>query len=125
MLVGHDIALTEETVGCGLEVHRHLGPGLLESVYETALCIELGAAGLPFKRQIGVPLHYKGTLISEHRPDLVVADRVIVEVKSIERLDRIHMAQMLTYLRVAGLRTGLILNFNSAMLKHGIRRVVL
>lgn len=124
MLVGHDIALTEE-IGCGLEVHKHLGPGLLESVYETALCIELGAAGLPFKRQLGVPLHYKGTLISEHRPDLVVADRVIVEIKSNERLDRIHMAQMLTYFARGWSGTGLILNFNSAMLKHGIRRVVL
>ena len=81
-------------------------------------------AALPFKRQIGVPLYYKGTLISEHRPDLVVDERVIVEVKSIERLDRIHLAQMLTYLRVTGLRTGLILNFNSAFLKHGVRRVI-
>ena len=83
------------------------------------------AARLSFKRQIGVPLYYKGTLISEHRPDLVVENRVIVEIKSIERLDRIHIAQMLTYLRVTELRTGLILNFNSAVLKQGMRRVIL
>ena len=86
--------------------------------------MEFSAARLSFKRQIGVPLYYKGTLISEHRPDLVVEDRVIVEIKSIERLDRIHMAQMLTYLRVTELRTGLILNFNSAVLRQGIRRVI-
>ena len=74
---------------------------------------------------IRVDPYYKGQLISEHRPDLVVADRVIVEVKSVERFDPIHMAQMLTYLRITGLRTGLVLNFNSAMLKHGVRRVIL
>jgi len=125
MLYGDDTQLTEQVIGCAVEVHRQLGPGLLESVYETAICIELTAAGLSFKRQVGVPLFYKGTLISEHRPDLVVDDRVIVEVKSVERLDPVHTAQMLTYLRVAELRTGLILNFNTAMLKHGIRRVIL
>jgi len=120
-----DNAATERIIGCALEVHRELGPGLLESVYESALCIELEAAGLPFKRQVGVPLRYKGHLISEHRPDLVVADQVIVEVKSIERLHPVHMAQMITYLRVCHLRVGLLLNFNSAVLKHGIRRVML
>jgi len=87
-------------------VHRHLGPGLLESVYESALCLEFAVAGLAFKRQISVPLFYKGQLLSEHRPDLVVADSVIVEVKAIDHLDRIHTAQMLTYLRVTGLRVG-------------------
>ena len=125
MLYGNDTELTETVIRCGVEVHRHLGPGLLESVYETAICIEFTAAGLSFTRQIGVPLYYKGALISEHRPDLVVADRVIVEIKSVERVDPVHTAQVLTYLRVAGLRTGLILNFNTAMLKHGIRRVIL
>jgi GxxExxY protein len=125
MLAGDEILLTDRILACAIEVHRHLGPGLLESIYESALCVEFNAAGLSFKRQIGNPLYYKGTLISEHRPDLVVADRVIVEVKSVERFDRIHMAQLVTYLRVTGLRTGLILNFNSAMLKHGIRRVIL
>ena len=115
--------LTERIVRCAIEVHRHLGPGLLESVYENALCIELNAEGVAFKRQIGIPLFYKGQLISEHRPDLVVDDLVIVEVKSIQRLEPVHMAQMLTYLRVTGLRVGLILNFNNAVMKNGIRRV--
>ena len=112
-------------MGCAIEVHRQLGPGLLESVYETAFSIELAAVGLSFKRQVGIPLLYKGQLISEHRPDLIVEDVVIVEIKSIERLQQIHMAQMLTYLRVTQLRVGLILNFNSAVMKQGIRRVTL
>jgi GxxExxY protein len=93
-------------------------------VYESALCIELRDARISFKRQIGVPLYYKGELISEHRPDLVVEDRVVVEIKSVERFDPIHLAQMITYLRVTGLPVGLILNFNTAMRKNGIRRVV-
>ena len=124
MLYGDDNAITERIIGCAVEVHSHLGPGLLESVYETALCIELSDAQLPFQRQTGIPLYYKGQLISEHRPDLIVAERVVVEVKSVERYDQIHTAQMLTYLRVTQLRTGLILNFNSAWLKSGIRRVM-
>ena len=104
-------------------MHRHLGPGLLESIYESALCFELRTAGVVFKRQIGVPLFYKGVLLSEHRPDLVVAEAVIVEVKAVARLDEIHMAQMLTC-RETSYHIGLILNFNSAV-KHGVRRVIL
>ncbi|MET0165097.1 MAG: GxxExxY protein [Vicinamibacterales bacterium] len=122
---GLHASLTEQIIGCAMEVHRQLGPGLLESIYESALCFELRTAGMLFKRQIGVPLFYKGMLLSEHRPDLVVAEAVIVEVKAVDRLDEIHMAQMLTYLRVTGLHIGLILNFNSAVLKHGVRRVIL
>ena len=122
---GIQATLTQQILKCAIEVHRHLGPGLLESIYESALCFELTAAGLPFKRQIGVPLYYKGFLLSEHRPDLVVADSVIIEVKAVERFDRIHTAQMLTYLRVTGLRVGLVLNFNTALLTHGVRRVIL
>ncbi len=122
---GLHAATTRRVVGCAIEVHRHLGPGLLESVYEAALSLELSDAGLPFERQVGIPLHYKGRLIGERRPDLVVDGAVIVEVKSVEQLAPIHMAQMLTYLRVSGLRVGLVLNFNSTMLKEGIRRIVL
>ena len=92
---------------------------------ESAICIELADAGLTFARQVGIPLYYEGTLISEHRPDLIVASRVVVEIKSVERLDPIHTAQLLTYLRVTGLKTGLVVNFNSALLKHGVRRVLL
>jgi len=120
-----DTTTTDRIIGCAIEVHKHLGPGLLESVYESALCIELTANSLPFKRQIGIPLYYKGELISEHRPDLIVDDKVIVEIKTVDCLAPIHMAQILTYLRVTSLRIGLILNFNSPTMKHGIRRVVL
>ena len=100
--------LTEKIIGCAIEVHRVLGPGLPEAVCETALCIELESRGLPFKRQVGVPVYYKGELISEHRPDLVVADEVIVEVKSIERIAEVHVAQVRTYLRITSLHLSLI-----------------
>jgi len=86
--------LSEEIVRCAIEVHRELGPGLLESVYETALSIELKSAGLDVKRQVGIPLYYKGELISEHRPDLIVGDQIVVEIKSIARFDPIHLAVM-------------------------------
>ena len=118
-------ALTERIIGCGIEVHRHLGPGLAEAAYESALCIELKLAHLEFVRQVGVPLFYKGVLIAEHRPDLVVASSVVVEVKSVERLHALHTSQMLTYLRVTHLTIGLVLNFNTPVLREGIRRVVL
>lgn len=86
---------------------------------------ELHVAGITTKRQIGIPLYYKGMLLSEHRPDLIVGERVVVEVKSIERFDRIHIAQLLTYLRITDLKVGLLLNFNSAFIRQGIRRVML
>jgi GxxExxY protein len=117
--------LTRRIIGCGLEVHRRLGPGLLENVYESALCIELRTQGLNYERQIGIPLYYRDELISEHRPDLIVEKEVIVEVKSVERLSPLHWAQVLTYLRVSGLRVGLLLNFNSPTLRAGTRRIVL
>ena len=117
--------LTEQIIGCAIEVHRHLGPGLLESVYESALCIELKSVGLPFTRQIGVPVFYKGELIAEHRPDLIIRDEVIVEIKSVERFNPVFLAQMLTYLRITGLHVGLVLNFNRAVMKDGVRRVSL
>ena len=117
--------LTGRIVGCAIEVHRHLGAGLLESVYESALCQELLLQGLSFRRQAMVPLCYKDEPISAHRLDLIVEDAVVVEIKSVRRLEPIHLAQMLTYLRVAGLHVGLLLNFNSVVMKDGIRRVAL
>jgi GxxExxY protein len=125
MLIGRDTQLTERIIGCGIEVHKHLGPGLSESVYESALCIELREANIPFTRQIGIPVYYKGVLISEYRPDLIAAERIVIEVKSVEHLGPIHTSQMLTYLKVSQLKTGLLLNFNTAVLRHGIRRVLL
>ena len=117
-------ALSEKIIGCAIEVHREFGPGLLESAYETALCMELKNAGLRVARQVGIPLYYKGELISEHRPDLIVEDQIVVEIKSIARFEPIHMAVMLTYLRVTGLHAGLLLNFNTPFLNQGIKRVM-
>lgn len=117
--------LTDRIISCAIEVHRHLGPGLPESVYETALGIELADAGLTFTRQVGIPVYYKGRVISEHRPDLVVENTIVVEVKSVEQLAAIHTAQVLTYLRITSLHVGLLLNFNSPVMKAGVRRVVL
>jgi GxxExxY protein len=117
--------LTERIIGCAIEVHRQLGPGLLEGTYESALCIELNSAGLKHVRQPIFPVVYKGQSIGEYRLDLVVKDLVVVELKSVERFDPIFEAQVLTYLRVAGKKVGLLMNFNSRLLRDGIRRFVL
>lgn len=117
--------LTGRIIGAAIEVHRYLGPGLLESVYESALCLELTERSLSFARQGGIPLYYKGHLLSEHRPDLVVERSVVVEIKSVQRLEPIHVAQTLTYMRVLELRIGLLFNFNTVVLGHGIRRLIL
>ena len=117
-------ALSNAVIRSAIEVHRELGPGLLESVYETALCVELRASGVDVQRQVGIPLFYKGELISEHRADLIVANRIVVEIKSISRFDPIHTAVMLTYLRIAQLRLGLLLNFNTPVMKQGIKRII-
>ena len=121
---GFAVDTTEQIIACAIEVHRHLGPGLLESVYESAMCLELKTVGLPFARQVGVPVHYKGELIAEHRPDLVVSDLVVVEIKSVEQFNTVFVAQMLTYLQITGLRVGLILNFNRPVMRDGIKRVM-
>ena len=117
--------LTERIIGCAIEVHRVLGPGLLEAIYEAALAMEFEAAGLRFQRQLVIPVYYKQRPIGEHRLDLLVEDAVIVELKSVERFDPLFEAQVLTYLRLSGKRRGLLLNFNSRLLKDGIRRFVL
>jgi GxxExxY protein len=117
--------LTERIIGCAIEVHRQLGPGLLEGTYEAALCIELQLTGLNFVRQPVFPVIYKGQAIGEYRLDLIVEDTVIVEIKSVERFDPIFEAQVLTYLRVTGKGIGLLMNFNSRLLRDGIKRYVL
>jgi GxxExxY protein len=116
--------LTERIIACAIEVHRHLGPGLLESVYESALGVELREAGLAYSRQARVPIEYKGHLCGDLRLDLVVADTVIVEVKSVEHLDPVFGAQVRSYMRLSGKHVGLLINFNSRLLKDGIRRFV-
>jgi GxxExxY protein len=120
----HD-ALTERIIGCAIAVHKTLGPGLLEATYEEALCIELSDNGLAFTRQIGVPVLYKGHLIGEYRPDLVVERQVVVEIKSVERLAGVHQAQVLAYMRVLQAPVGLLMNFNGEVLRTGIKRLVL
>lgn len=127
MLLGDsdDNALTDVVIGSAIEVHRHLGPGLLESAYETAMCVELGLRSLRFERQVSVPLYYKKVLLTEHRIDLVVGGRIVVELKSVSRLDPVYTAQVLTYLRALNPRIGLLINFNAAVLTSGVKRVML
>jgi GxxExxY protein len=120
----HD-PLTERIIGCAIEVHRHLGAGLLESAYQTALCVELAMQQVPFERERLVPLFYRGVAVGEYRPDLIVENAVVVEVKSVLQFEPVFVAQMLTYLRITGLRRGLLLNFNKPVLKAGVKRVVL
>jgi GxxExxY protein len=117
--------LTERIIGAAIEVHRHLGPGLLESAYEECLCYELRQLGLRFKRQAHLPIQYKGiTLEAAYRTDLVVEDSVVVEIKATVDTPAIHSAQLLTYLKAAGLQVGLLINFNVPVLKRGLKRIV-
>ena len=118
-------ALTEKIIGCAIEVHRQLRPGLLEATYENALCVELELANLKFTRQCAYPVTYKGRTIGEHRCDIIIENSVIVEIKSVERHDPIFEAQLLTYLKITAYKRGLLLNFNSRLLKDGIKRLVL
>ena len=120
-----DHTTTDRIIGCAIEVHRDLGAGLLESAYQTALCFELAHRGLRFERQPLVPLEYRGMKIGDYRPDLIVEDAVVVAIKSVLRYEPVFTAQMLTYLRITGLRVGLLLNFNNPVLRDGIKRIVL
>lgn len=118
--------LTERIISCALSVHRELGPGLLESIYEEALSIELGDAGLGFLRQVGIPLSYKGRALAGNlRADLVVENSVVLELKTVDAILPVHEAQLLSYLRLGGWKVGLLLNFKTAMLREGIKRLVL
>jgi GxxExxY protein len=121
----HLNSLTERIIGCAIEVHKVLGPGLLESAYECAFSIELASVALKFLRQVECPVNYRGHPIGAYRYDFLVEGSVLVEIKSVERFDRIFLAQVLTYLRATGCRLGLIINFNVPVLKEGIKRVVL
>ena len=118
--------LTERVIGLAIEVHRALGPGLLESAYEECLCYELNEASMLFRRQVPLSVNYKSVKLDcGYRIDLVVENRLIVELKTVESLKAIHEAQLLTYLKLSSLRTGLLMNFNVPVLKDGIRRMVL
>jgi GxxExxY protein len=117
--ISHDI------IGAAIEVHRHLGPGLLESAYEFCLVFELKRLGLTFEQQKALPVMYKGEKLDcGYRLDLVVKDEIIVEIKAIEKLLPIHDAQLLSYLRLANKRVGLLMNFHVPVLKDGLKRIV-
>lgn len=118
--------ITQQIIGAAIEVHRQLGPGLLESSYRECLCRELLLRATPFEREKPLPLEYKGIHLGcGYRIDVLVANSIVVEVKAIEALAPIHEAQLLTYLRIGGWRLGLLINFNVAVLKNGIRRRIL
>jgi len=117
-------SLTGQVIGAAIEVHKALGPGLLESAYEECLCRELVLRKIPFERQKELPIEYKGVnLECGYRLDLVVAGKLILELKSCETLQPIHHAQLLTYLKLTGIKHGLLLNFNVPVLKDGIKRI--
>jgi len=113
-------------IGAAIEVHRELGPGLLESAYEECLAIELSASGISFARQVALPVIYKGRQLDlAYRVDMIVESQLVLELKAVETLQPVHQAQLLTYMRLAGIRTGLLMNFNAAVLRSGLRRMVL
>jgi GxxExxY protein len=118
-------ALSGEIIGAAIEIHKTLGPGLLESVYEECLCHELGLRNLSFSREKPLPVVYKGKKVEcGYRLDVVVENSIILELKSCEKIDPIHRAQLLTYLKISGISLGLILNFNTTVMRHGVVRIV-
>lgn len=117
--------LSQQILNAAFEVHRELGAGLLESAYEVALCHELQSQGIAFQRQVEVPVHYKGIALgTAYRLDVLVENLVVVELKSVTQIERIHEAQLLSYLRLSDKWLGLLINFNVPLLKQGIKRIV-
>lgn len=111
-------------IGACIEVHRHLGPGFLESIYHRAVCIELRERGLSFEKEKTVEILYKGQHLHGQRLDLIVESKVVVDVKAVSQLEEIHVSQVVSYLKATGLRAGLLANFNAVVMKAGIRRIV-
>jgi GxxExxY protein len=119
-------ALSNRVIGCAIEVHRVLGPGLLESTYQRCLAHELECSNIAFAVEHPVPVNYKGVCLDcGYRVDLLIGEKLIVELKSVEHLQRVHEAQLLTYMKLAGIRTGLLTSFNVAQLRNGLKRYVL
>jgi GxxExxY protein len=117
-------SLTGKVIGAAIEVHSALGPGLLESVYEECLCHELDQQKISYKRQKELPVAYKGVKLNcGYRIDIIVAEKLIIELKSVQVIQPIHEAQLLTYLKLAGIKIGLLMNFNVPLLKDGIKRL--
>ena len=118
--------LTDRLIAAAIEVHRRLGPGLLESAYEECYCHELSLQNTPYERQKALPLEYKGIKLDcGYRIDIVADNRVVIECKCVEKIPPVHEAQLLTYLKLSGLKVGLIINFHTARIKDGIKRLVL
>jgi GxxExxY protein len=116
--------LAREVIGAAIEVHRILGPGFLESVYEEAFCVELGLRSIPFQRQAVTPILYKGVAVGQGRLDMLIKGQLIVEIKAVDELASIHLAQAISYLKATGHQLALLINFNVKFLKDGIKRVV-
>ncbi|MFT7585019.1 MAG: GxxExxY protein [Cellvibrionaceae bacterium] len=117
--------ITGEVIGAAIEVHRSLGPGLLESAYETCLCRELALRNIPFRRQVDLPIEYKGVkLATGYRIDILIMEKVVLELKAIEKVAKIHEVQLVTYLKLGGWQAGLLINFNEEVLRRGIRRKI-
>ena len=118
--------LSKQVIGCAREVHRVLGPGLLESTYEQCLARELSLASIPFKLQVFLPVKYKNVIIDcGYRIDVLVKDKLIIEIKSVEKIIDVHRAQLLTYMKLSGIGIGLLMNFNVELFKTGLKRFVL
>ena len=118
--------LSGQIIGMAIDVHRQLGPGLLESAYESCLCFDLAEAGIAYTRQVPLPLRYKGIRLNcGYRMDVVVDDKIVLEIKAVQQVMPIHKAQLLTYLRLSGHRVGLLINFNAVVLKDGLHRLML
>ena len=118
-------AIVTEAIDCGMVVHRVLGPGYKERIYDDAMCLELDSRGLKFERQKPIEVRYKSWSIPGQKIDLIVGGVVLVEIKAVSQLKELHSAQVLSYLKTTGLRVGLLMNFNTRLLKHGLRRIVL
>ena len=117
--------ITEKIIGCAIEVHKHLGPGLLETIYEKALCYELDENNVIYEKQIVAPVIYKGIVLGEYRVDLVVEKEIIVELKATEKMNPVYEAQVLSYLKMTNKKLGLLINFNVPVLRSGIKRIIL
>lgn len=121
----HDYRVTGLVIGCAIEVHKALGPGLKEDSYHKALCAALSADNIAYRSKTSLPVSFNGVPVGRYSPDLIVEDTVVVEIKSVDRFTPLFTSQVLSYLKVAGMRVGLILNFNCSRMANGIKRVVL
>ncbi len=117
--------ITEKIIGCAIEVHKILGPGLLESLYEKALYCEFKLEHLSYKNQLIIPIMYKGIKLGEHRIDTLVENEIIIELKAVSKIEPVFEAQLLSYLRLTGKKLGLLINFNVPILRDGIKRIIL